>query len=170
MASECKYAAPAQVPPIGEAALDSWAQLRGGAIVRVLSQLRGLRLRFTLCRLITTGDSGAFLHRLRRIDDACLLVDLTADSTAYALYVGPRKLEGPGSDRLIAAADRAIESLIVTRLSQALGDGATPLALDRVEIAMLHAWADSLGLGAWLFGELDRIPLRPLAPAPQPVV
>ncbi len=170
MVSGRKFDPPAALPPIGQGALDSWTQLRGGAIVRVLSQLRGLRLRFTLCRLRTTGDCGAFLHRMRRIDDPCLLVDLAADSTAYALYVGPRRIEAATSEQLVAAADRAVESLIGARLSQVLAEGAAPLPLERIEIAVLHAWADSLGLGAWLFGELDRISMRPLARPRQPIV
>ena len=134
---------------------------QAGALTRVLSQLSGLRLRVTLCRIRAVGPNGSFRHRMARIDDPTLLVEVASDGIAYALYVGPRT-----DDSADPNGDRAIERLVVERLTQVITEGPLAIAPERVELTILHHWADGIAQGVSLFAELSQQLPRRLAAAP----
>ena len=141
------------------------APSHAGALTRVLAQLRGLRLRVTLCRIRSIGPTEPFRHRMTRIDDPTLLVEVAPDGVAFALYVGPRTEEATDPN-----GDRAIEQLIVQRLTQAMTEGPLAVAPERVELAVLHRWADGIAQGVSVFAELSQQVPRRLAAAPAAVI
>jgi len=96
-------------------------------IVRSLRRLRGLHLRFSLCRvsLVPGCDS-----RLTAIDDRSLIVELAADGSLIVIYIHPRGVNDEEADCGLSA-----------RLEQALRQSGVPLNAVRISVLPCDAAA-----------------------------